>query len=66
MKQVMYYEKRLKEMPLRVLDKHEIIKREGNLVSLNVKKLTFEQRRDGDTPNPKGGIRGVIPDKMSY
>ncbi|MBW1706901.1 MAG: HIT family protein [Deltaproteobacteria bacterium] len=23
-------------------------------------------RRDGDTPNPRGGIRGVIPDKMSY
>ena len=23
-------------------------------------------RRDGDTPNPKGGVRGVIPDKMSY
>jgi ATP adenylyltransferase len=23
-------------------------------------------RRDGDTPNPTGGVRGVIPDKMSY
>ena len=23
-------------------------------------------RRHGDTPNPKGGIRGVIPDKQSY
>jgi ATP adenylyltransferase len=23
-------------------------------------------RRDGDTPNPMGGVRGVIPDKMSY
>jgi ATP adenylyltransferase len=23
-------------------------------------------RRDGDTPNPKGGVRGVIPGKMSY
>ena len=21
-------------------------------------------RRDGDTPNPTGGVRGVIPDKM--
>ena len=42
--QVMYYEKRLKEMPLRVLSKHDIIKREGNLVSLNAKKLTFEQK----------------------
>jgi len=41
---VMYYEKRLKEMPLRVLAKHDIINREDNLVSLNVKKLTFEQK----------------------
>ncbi len=23
-------------------------------------------RRDGDTPYPKGGVRGVIPEKMSY
>ena len=23
-------------------------------------------RRDGDTPNPRGGVRGVIPDKQSY
>lgn len=23
-------------------------------------------RYKGDTPHPKGGIRGVIPDKMSY
>ncbi len=23
-------------------------------------------RREGDTPNPRGGVRGVIPSKMSY
>jgi diadenosine tetraphosphate (Ap4A) HIT family hydrolase len=23
-------------------------------------------RRDGDTPNPRGGVRGVIPGKMEY
>lgn len=23
-------------------------------------------RRNGDTPKPRGGIRGVIPDKQSY
>jgi ATP adenylyltransferase len=23
-------------------------------------------RRQGDTPDPRGGVRGVIPDKMSY
>jgi diadenosine tetraphosphate (Ap4A) HIT family hydrolase len=24
------------------------------------------RRRDGDTPNPRGGVRGVIPEKMGY
>jgi ATP adenylyltransferase len=23
-------------------------------------------RRDGDTPNPRGGVRGVIPERMWY
>jgi len=23
-------------------------------------------KRDGDTPNPRGGVRGVIPEKMDY
>ncbi len=23
-------------------------------------------RRRGDTPHPRGGVRGVIPDRMSY
>ena len=23
-------------------------------------------RRDGDLPNPRGGVRGVIPEKMNY
>ncbi|MFT5729241.1 MAG: diadenosine tetraphosphate (Ap4A) HIT family hydrolase [Desulforhopalus sp.] len=23
-------------------------------------------RRDGDTPSPRGGVRGVIPERMSY
>lgn len=23
-------------------------------------------RRKGDTPNPRGGVRGVIPDRMGY
>lgn len=23
-------------------------------------------RRDGDIPNPRGGVRGVIPEKMNY
>ena len=42
--QLQYYEKRIKDMPLRVLRKHEIVSKDGDLVSLNVKKLTFEQK----------------------
>ncbi len=42
--QLQYYEKRLKDMPLKVLKKHDIINTDGNLISLNVKKLTFEQK----------------------
>ena len=44
--QVMYYEKRVKEMPLKVLGKHGIINREGNLVSLSTGKLSFEQKSE--------------------
>ena len=29
-------------------------------------KSNVPEHEDGDTPNPKGGVRGVIPDKMSY
>ena len=28
--------------------------------------IHFIPRREGDTPNPKGGVRGAIPDKMAY
>jgi len=42
--QLQYYEKRIKEMPLRVLRKHEVVSKDGDLVSLNIKKLTFEQK----------------------
>jgi ATP adenylyltransferase len=35
--QAMYYQNRLKEMPLKVLSKHGIINRDGDLVSLNTK-----------------------------
>ena len=34
----MYYEKRVKEMSLKVLNKHRGMNREGNLVSLNTNK----------------------------
>ena len=42
--QLRYYEKRIKEMPLRVLKNRNVIKKEGEFVSLNVKKLSFEQK----------------------
>jgi ATP adenylyltransferase len=42
--QLKYYEKSIKEMPLRVLSKHQVVSKDGELVSLNVKKLTFEQK----------------------
>ena len=42
--QIAYYEKRIKEMPLKVLRKHGIVSKDNDLVSLNVKKLTFEQK----------------------
>jgi ATP adenylyltransferase len=42
--QIIYYENRIKEMPLKVLTKHGIVSREGPLVSLNVERLDFKQR----------------------
>ncbi len=44
--QIMYYEKRLKEMPIRVLKRHQIIDSSGELISLNAKKLTLEQKAE--------------------
>jgi len=42
--QLIYYEKRIKEMPLRVLRNHGVVFNDGELVQLSVKKLTFEQK----------------------
>jgi diadenosine tetraphosphate (Ap4A) HIT family hydrolase len=44
--QILYYEKRLKEMPIRVLSRHGIISREGELVSLKVRKMSLEQKAE--------------------
>ena len=44
--QIMFYEKRLKEMPIKVLTKHGIISRNGELVSLNIKKMSLEQKAE--------------------
>jgi len=42
--QVQYYEDRLKKMPIPVLKRHNIIDKDGDLVSLAIKKLTLEQK----------------------
>jgi ATP adenylyltransferase len=42
--QLIYYEDRIKQMPLKVLGKHGIVSKAGDLVSLNIGKLTLEQK----------------------
>jgi ATP adenylyltransferase len=42
--QLLYYEKRIKQMPLKVLKRHEVITSDGQLVSLNTKNLTLQQK----------------------
>jgi ATP adenylyltransferase len=53
--QILYYEKRLKEMPIKVLKNHGIITKNEDLVSLNVKRLTLEQKAE---------IRKICEQKM--
>jgi diadenosine tetraphosphate (Ap4A) HIT family hydrolase/5-methylcytosine-specific restriction endonuclease McrA len=42
--QLLYYEKRIKEMPLKVLKRHDVITSDGQLVSLNTNNLTLQQK----------------------
>ena len=42
--QLLYYEKRIKEMPLKVLKRHGVLEADGQLVSLAASKLTLEQK----------------------
>jgi len=44
--QLLYYEDRLKNMPLRILTKHGIVERDGDLVSLKTEGLTFKERSE--------------------
>jgi ATP adenylyltransferase len=60
--------------------KNQLISQDGNIggfnIGVNIGKIAGQSvfhchihlmpRRAGDTPNPKGGIRGAIPDKMNY
>mgnify|MGYP001036219271 FL=1 len=42
--QLIYYEKRIKEMPLKVLSKHGIVDSDKELIHLNVRNLTLQQK----------------------
>jgi diadenosine tetraphosphate (Ap4A) HIT family hydrolase len=42
--QLIYYEDRIKQMPLKILGKHGIVTKDGDLVVLNAGKLTLEQK----------------------
>ena len=42
--QLQYYEDRIKQMPLKVLRSHNVVTKDGDLVFLNAKNLTFEQK----------------------
>jgi ATP adenylyltransferase len=53
--QIRYYEKTLKDMPLRVLSKHGVLSRNGELVNLELPKLTLEE---------KAAIRRLCEEKM--
>lgn len=53
--QLLYYEKRIKEMPLKVLSKHGLASADGELVHLNVKTLSLEQ---------KAHIRSICEQKL--
>ena len=63
-----------------LLLKDEILKNDASVVGFNIgincgeaagqtilhAHIHLIPRRQGDTPNPRGGVRGVIPDKMTY
>ena len=42
--QIIFYEKRIKQMPLKVLKNHKVIVQDGELVTLNTERLNFQQR----------------------
>ena len=44
--QILLYEDRVKRMPLPVLKKHQIVSSEGELISLNTGRLTYEERAE--------------------
>jgi ATP adenylyltransferase len=45
--QILYYERRIKDMPLPILKKHGIVERDGDLLRLNVDQLTLPRESRG-------------------
>lgn len=41
--QIAFYERRIREMPLPILRRHGVVRRDDDLVSLNVAKLNYQQ-----------------------
>ena len=44
--QIRYYEDRIKKMPLPVLKRHGIVDRKGDLISLSVQSLSYQERAE--------------------
>ena len=43
---ILFYEKRLNEMPVKVLAGHDVICKNGEVIQLNAGKLTLEQKAE--------------------
>jgi hypothetical protein len=44
--QILYYECRLRETPIRVLKRHEIVEKDGDLIRPNVDKLSLQEKAE--------------------
>jgi ATP adenylyltransferase len=42
--QILYYENILKKMPLKILKKHGVVNREGELITLDARKMTLQEK----------------------
>jgi ATP adenylyltransferase len=42
--QIAYYEKIIKNMPVKVLEKHGVLKKDNDLIKLNIKPVTLQQK----------------------
>jgi len=44
--QLLYYEKTIKAMPVKVLQKHDVVRKAGDLISLSVGRLSLQERAE--------------------